>query len=156
METDIRKIFRSFHFHERILTGRNACPTYFASGKIGSISTGTSLSLSSAPSLPDESANTYREWPSLVVRAFRFKRQQSCVSFRTPSLIFVLSILNLPVASSKLDCQMFRSVRFGLTESHARGGYAVKLLTDEAAIKFDEATGKFSIDNTKIREGVRS
>ena len=27
--------------------------------------------------------------------------------------------------------------------------------TDEGAIKFDEGTGKFSIDNSKIREAVR-
>ena len=27
--------------------------------------------------------------------------------------------------------------------------------TDEGAIKFDERTGKFSIDDTKIREAVR-
>jgi hypothetical protein len=51
---------------------------------------------------------------------------------------------------------MFRSVRFGLTESHARGvAMQFNYFTDEGAIKFDEATGKFSIDNAKIREAVR-
>ncbi len=51
---------------------------------------------------------------------------------------------------------MFRSVRFGLTESHARGvAMQFNYFTDEGAIKFDAATGKFSIDNGKIREAVR-
>ena len=51
---------------------------------------------------------------------------------------------------------MFRSVRFGLTEAHARGvAMQFNYFTDEGAIKFDEGTGKFSIDNAKIREAVR-
>jgi len=51
---------------------------------------------------------------------------------------------------------MFRSVRFGLTESHARGvAMQFNYFTDEGAVRFDERTGKFSIDNTKIREAVR-
>jgi len=51
---------------------------------------------------------------------------------------------------------MFRSVRFGLTESHARGvAMQFNYFTDEGAIKFDERTGKFSIDDGKIREAVR-
>jgi hypothetical protein len=51
---------------------------------------------------------------------------------------------------------MFRSVRFGLSESHARGvAMQFNYFTDEGAIKFDERTGKFSIDNGKIREAVR-
>ena len=51
---------------------------------------------------------------------------------------------------------MFRSVRFGLTESHARGvAMQFNYFTDEGAVKFDERTGKFSIDNSKIREAVR-
>ena len=51
---------------------------------------------------------------------------------------------------------MFRSVRFGLTESHARGvAMQFNYFTDEGAIRFDEATGKFSIDNAKITEAVR-
>ncbi|HUS10432.1 MAG TPA: hypothetical protein VMZ30_08190 [Pyrinomonadaceae bacterium] len=51
---------------------------------------------------------------------------------------------------------MFRSVRFGLTESHARGvAMQFNYFTDEGAIKFDERTGKFSVDETKIREAVQ-
>lgn len=51
---------------------------------------------------------------------------------------------------------MFRSVRFGLTESHARGvAMQFNYFTDEGAIKFDERTGKFSIDNAKIKDAVR-
>jgi hypothetical protein len=51
---------------------------------------------------------------------------------------------------------MFRSVRFGLTESHARGvAMQFNYFTDEGAIKFDERTGKFSIDDAKIRGAVR-
>ncbi len=50
---------------------------------------------------------------------------------------------------------MFRSVRFGLTEAHARGvALQFNYFADEGAIKFDEPTGKFSIDNAKIREAV--
>jgi hypothetical protein len=51
---------------------------------------------------------------------------------------------------------MFRSVRFGLTESHARGvAMQFNYFTDEGAIKFDERTNKFSIDNAKIKDAVR-
>jgi len=51
---------------------------------------------------------------------------------------------------------MFRSVRFGLTESHARGvAMQFNYFTDEGAINFDERTGKFTIDNTKIKGAVR-
>jgi hypothetical protein len=51
---------------------------------------------------------------------------------------------------------MFRSVRFGLTESHARGvAVQFNYFTDEGAIKFDERTGKFSIVDSKIRDAVR-
>ncbi|MDQ2976374.1 MAG: hypothetical protein M3R69_13330 [Acidobacteriota bacterium] len=51
---------------------------------------------------------------------------------------------------------MFRSVRFGLTESHARGvAMQFNYFTDEGAIKFDEATNKFSVDNAKIKDAVR-
>lgn len=50
---------------------------------------------------------------------------------------------------------MFRSVRFGLTESHARGvAMQFNYLSDEGAIKFDERARKFSIDNGKIRAAV--
>jgi hypothetical protein len=51
---------------------------------------------------------------------------------------------------------MFRSVRFGLTESHARGvAMQFNYFTDEGAVKFDERTGKFSIDNARIKDAVR-
>ena len=51
---------------------------------------------------------------------------------------------------------MFRSVRFGLTESHARGvAMQFNYFTDEGAIKFDERTRKFSIDNARIKDAVR-
>jgi Peptidase family M49 len=51
---------------------------------------------------------------------------------------------------------MFRSVRFGLTESHARGvAMQFNYFTDEGAIKFDERTKKFSIVDSKVREAVR-
>lgn len=50
---------------------------------------------------------------------------------------------------------MFRSVRFGITEAHGRGvAMQFNYLTDEGAIKFDEAKGTFSIDHSKIKEGV--
>ncbi len=51
---------------------------------------------------------------------------------------------------------MFRSVRFGLTESHARGvAMQFNYFTDEGAIRFDESTNKFSVDNAKIKDAVR-
>ncbi|HKP46965.1 MAG TPA: hypothetical protein VJT50_10220 [Pyrinomonadaceae bacterium] len=50
---------------------------------------------------------------------------------------------------------MFRSVRFGLTESHARGvAMQFNYFTDEGAIKYDERTHKFSVDNSKIKDAV--
>ncbi|MEP6819037.1 MAG: hypothetical protein ABJA18_05850 [bacterium] len=51
---------------------------------------------------------------------------------------------------------MFRSVRFGLTESHARGvAMQFNYFTDEGAIKFDAATGKFSADDAKMKAAVQ-
>jgi hypothetical protein len=51
---------------------------------------------------------------------------------------------------------MFRSVRFGLTESHARGvAMQFNYFTDEGAIKFDPRTGKFSADDAKMKAAVR-
>ncbi|MGI9065531.1 MAG: dipeptidyl-peptidase 3 family protein [Pyrinomonadaceae bacterium] len=51
---------------------------------------------------------------------------------------------------------MFRSVRFGLTESHARGvAMQFNYFTDEGAVKFDERAGKFSIDDARIKDAVR-
>ncbi len=50
---------------------------------------------------------------------------------------------------------MFRSVRFGITEAHGRGvALQFNYLTDEGAIKFNEAKGTFSIDHSKIKEAV--
>ena len=50
----------------------------------------------------------------------------------------------------------FRSVRFGITEAHGRGvAMQFNYLTDEGAIKFDERTGKFSVDETKVKDAVR-
>ncbi len=51
---------------------------------------------------------------------------------------------------------MFRSVRFGITEAHGRGvAMQFNYLTDEGAIKFNDKTGTFSVDETKIRDAVR-
>ncbi|MFN2578055.1 MAG: hypothetical protein ABR607_10240 [Pyrinomonadaceae bacterium] len=51
---------------------------------------------------------------------------------------------------------MFRSVRFGITEAHGRGvAMQFNYFTDEGAIKYDEGTGKFSVDESRIREAVR-
>lgn len=50
---------------------------------------------------------------------------------------------------------MFRSVRFGITESHGRGvALQFNYFTDEGAIKFNERTGRFSVDESKIRAAV--
>jgi hypothetical protein len=51
---------------------------------------------------------------------------------------------------------MFRSVRFGITEAHGRGvALQFNYLTDEGAIKFNQADGTFSIDHAKIKDSVR-
>ena len=51
---------------------------------------------------------------------------------------------------------MFRSVRFGIDEAHGRGvALQFNYLTDEGAIKYNEAKGTFSIDNAKIKDAVR-
>jgi peptidase M49-like protein len=51
---------------------------------------------------------------------------------------------------------MFRSVRFGINEAHGRGvAMQFNYLTDEGAIKFNEAKGTFSIDHAKIKDAVR-
>jgi hypothetical protein len=50
----------------------------------------------------------------------------------------------------------FRSVRFGITEAHGRGvAMQFNYLTDEGAIKFDDKTGTFSIDDSKVKDAVR-
>ena len=51
---------------------------------------------------------------------------------------------------------MFRSVRFGITEAHGRGvALQFNYLTDEGAIKFDEASGTFSVEHSRIKDAVR-
>jgi hypothetical protein len=51
---------------------------------------------------------------------------------------------------------MFRSVRFGISEAHGRGvAMQFNYLTDEGAIKFNEAKGTFSVDHAKIKDSVR-
>lgn len=51
---------------------------------------------------------------------------------------------------------MFRSVRFGIAEAHGRGvAMQFNYLTDEGAIKFDEAAGTFSVDPAKVKPAVR-
>lgn len=50
---------------------------------------------------------------------------------------------------------MFRSVRFGITEAHGRGvALQFNYLTDEGAIKFNDAKGTFSVDHAKIKDRV--
>ena len=51
---------------------------------------------------------------------------------------------------------IFRSVRFGLTESHAKGSaLQFNYLLDEGAFKLNEANGTFSVDTGKIADAVR-
>ena len=51
---------------------------------------------------------------------------------------------------------MFRSVRFGITEAHGRGvALQFNYLTDEGAIKFDSASGTFSVEAVRIKDSVR-
>jgi hypothetical protein len=50
---------------------------------------------------------------------------------------------------------MFRSVRFGIKEAHGRGvALQFNFLTDGGAIKFNEKSGTFSIDHSKIKQVV--
>jgi uncharacterized protein YjbJ (UPF0337 family) len=50
---------------------------------------------------------------------------------------------------------MFRSVRFGITEAHGRGvAMQFNYLTDEGAIRFNDKTGTFSVDEAKIKDAV--
>src|SRR2546421_3771775 len=51
---------------------------------------------------------------------------------------------------------MFRSVRFGIGEAHGRGvAMQFNYLTDEGAVRYDEKTGRFSVDQAKFKEAVR-
>ena len=50
----------------------------------------------------------------------------------------------------------FRSVRFGITEAHGKGqALQFNYLTDEGGIKYNEASGTFSIDLSRIKDAVR-
>ena len=50
---------------------------------------------------------------------------------------------------------MFRSVRFGIQEAHGRGvAMQFNYLSDEGAIEFNETTGTFSIDHSKVKPAV--
>jgi hypothetical protein len=50
---------------------------------------------------------------------------------------------------------VFRSVRFGINEAHGRGmALQFNYLTDEGAFQFDERTGKFSVDEAKVKDAV--
>lgn len=50
----------------------------------------------------------------------------------------------------------FRSVRFGITEAHGKGvALQFNYLMDEGAIKYDERTGAFSINSSRVKEAVR-
>jgi hypothetical protein len=49
----------------------------------------------------------------------------------------------------------FRSVRFGITEAHGKGiAVQFNYLSDEGAIKYDERTGTFRIDESRVKEAV--
>lgn len=51
---------------------------------------------------------------------------------------------------------MFRSVRFGITEAHGKGvALQFNYLTDEGAIVFDEKSGTFAVDESKVKDAVR-
>jgi hypothetical protein len=50
----------------------------------------------------------------------------------------------------------FRSVRFGINEAHGKGiALQFNYLVDEDAFKYDERTGAFSINPSKIKDAVR-
>ncbi|MDT7540846.1 MAG: hypothetical protein QOE33_750 [Acidobacteriota bacterium] len=52
---------------------------------------------------------------------------------------------------------MFRSVRFGIKEAHGRGvAMQFNYLTDQGAIHYDERTRAFSIDFSRVKDGVRN
>jgi hypothetical protein len=50
----------------------------------------------------------------------------------------------------------FRSVRFGISDAHGKGiAVQFNYLTDKGAIRYDERTGTFQIDPTKVKDAVR-
>jgi uncharacterized protein YjbJ (UPF0337 family) len=51
---------------------------------------------------------------------------------------------------------MFRSVRFGINEAHGKGvALQFNYLVDEGAITVNEGAGTFTVNESKIKEGVR-
>lgn len=51
---------------------------------------------------------------------------------------------------------IFRSVRFGITEAHARGiALQFNYLSDQGAISVNDSTGTFSINRDKIKDAVK-
>ncbi|HMG33118.1 MAG TPA: hypothetical protein VKM94_04200 [Blastocatellia bacterium] len=50
----------------------------------------------------------------------------------------------------------FRSVRFGLNEAHGKGqALQFNYLLDEGGIKYDEPSGTFAVDESRIKDAVR-
>ncbi|HET9132470.1 MAG TPA: hypothetical protein VFO86_16060, partial [Terriglobia bacterium] len=50
---------------------------------------------------------------------------------------------------------VFRSVRFGINEAHGRGmALQFNYMTDEGAFHYDDRTGKFRVDELKIKNAV--
>jgi saccharopine dehydrogenase-like NADP-dependent oxidoreductase len=50
----------------------------------------------------------------------------------------------------------FRSVRFGITEAHGKGiALQFNYLTDEGAFEVNEQTGRFSVNEVKVKDAVR-
>ena len=51
---------------------------------------------------------------------------------------------------------MFRSVRFGINEAHGRGvAMQFNYFSDEGAVRYDEKSGRFSVDQTKFKAAAR-
>jgi hypothetical protein len=51
---------------------------------------------------------------------------------------------------------MFRSVRFGINEAHGRGvAMQFNYFSDEGAVRYDEKSGRFSVDQGKFKEAAR-
>jgi hypothetical protein len=51
---------------------------------------------------------------------------------------------------------VFRSVRFGIHEAHGRGmALQFNYLTEEGAFHYDEQTGKFRVEASKVKDAVR-
>ena len=73
-------------------------------------------------------------------------------------------LIDKGVVDSSMEQQMyatflasiFRSVRFGLTEAHAKGiAMQFNYLVDEGGITVNESSGTFSVNEVKIKEAVR-